>query len=192
MKQMIRLPGWIGVLLLAGWPASLVSQPKVSSPSVIQSNMEVNMTLQLTSEAFSNGQPIPAKHTCVGHNISPALAWTNPPKNTKSFTLIVDDPDAPHGTFVHWVLFNIPADTHNLPENLLAHGENGMQAGKNSYNVTKYRGPCPPNGTHRYFFKLYALDTVLNVPHGASKEQLLEAMNGHILAQTELMGTFHK
>lgn len=148
------------------------------------------MDLKLTSGAFAHGQLIPAKHTCTGQNISPALAWTTPPQGTQSFALIVDDPDAPMGTWVHWVLFNIPATTSSLQENLQVQGT--IQVGKNSYNSMTYKGPCPPSGTHRYFFKLYALDTMLKLSAGPSKEQLLEAMKGHILAETELMGTFAK
>lgn len=193
MKNQVFLSGWMCLLLLAGTlfckDCSTNILSTVPFNKTLQS-MEATMALQLTSSAFAQGQPIPAKYTCVGQNISPALTWTSPPQNTKSFALIVDDPDAPSGTFVHWVLCNIPADTRALQENATPAGK--MQAGKNSYGTTKYQGPCPPSGTHRYFFKLYALDTVLNVKEGLSKEQLLEAMNGHILDQTELMGTFHK
>ena len=142
------------------------------------------MSLQLTSDAFTNGQSIPVKYSCRGNNISPALAWNEPPAGTKSFALIVDDPDAPGGTWVHWVLFNIPADTRSLQENLPA-GGNAMSVGKNSSGNTHYDGPCPPSGTHRYFFKLYALDATLSLTPGATKAQVLQAMQGHILAQAE-------
>jgi Raf kinase inhibitor-like YbhB/YbcL family protein len=147
------------------------------------------MSLTLTSDAFANGQSIPAKYSCVGKNISPALAWNEPPAGTQSFALIVDDPDAPMGTWVHWVLLNIPVDTRSLQENMDA---NAMSIGKNSSGNMRYDGPCPPSGTHRYFFKLYALDSTLSLSPGATKEQLLTAMKGHILAQGELMGTFSK
>jgi len=154
------------------------------------------MSLTLTSDAFANGQSIPAKYSCVGKNISPALAWTEPPAGTKSFALIVDDPDAPMGTWVHWVLFNIPADRRSLQEDLPITGENvdpnAIFVGKNSSGNTGYDGPCPPSGTHRYYFKLYALDTTLSLQSGATKEQVLKEMKGHILAQGELMGTFSK
>jgi Raf kinase inhibitor-like YbhB/YbcL family protein len=150
------------------------------------------MSLQLTSDAFTNGQSIPVKYSCRGKNISPALAWNEPPAGIESFALIVDDPDAPMGTWVHWVLFNIPASSRNLQEDLPASGGNGMSTGKNSSGNTHYDGPCPPSGTHRYFFKLYALDTTLSLSPGTTKEQLLQAMQGHILAQGELMGTFSK
>ena len=147
------------------------------------------MSLTLTSDAFANGQSIPAKYSCIGKNISPALAWNDPPAGTQSFALIVDDPDAPMGTWVHWVLYNVSASTHSLQENT---DTSGMSVGKNSSRNTRYDGPCPPSGTHRYFFKLYALDSTLGLSPGATKDQVLKAMQGHILAQGELMGTFSK
>jgi Raf kinase inhibitor-like YbhB/YbcL family protein len=150
------------------------------------------MSFKLTSDAFANGQSIPSKYSCIGKNISPDLAWTDPPAGTQSFALIVDDPDAPMGTWVHWVLFNIPASTRSLDEGMSITGSSTILAGKNSSSHLSYDGPCPPSGTHRYFFKLYALDTTLSLKAGAGKGQVLDAMKGHILAQTELMGTFSK
>jgi len=147
------------------------------------------MSLTLTSDAFANGQSIPAKYSCVGKNISPAITWDEPPAGTKSFALIVDDPDAPMGTWVHWVLFNLPANARSLQENA---DSSAMSAGKNSSGNLRYDGPCPPSGTHRYYFKLYALDTTIGLQPGATKEQVLKEMKGHILAQGELMGTFSK
>lgn len=147
------------------------------------------MSIQLTSDAFANGQSIPSKYSCKGKNISPALGWTEPPAGTQSLALIMDDPDAPGGTWVHWVLFNIPASMRNLQEGLPA---SGMSVGKNSWGDMRYGGPCPPSGTHRYFFKLYALDTTINLSPGATKEQVLKEVDGHILAQGELVGTFSK
>ena len=147
------------------------------------------MSIQLTSDAFANGQSIPSKYSCKGKNISPALGWTKPPAGTQSLALIMDDPDAPGGTWVHWVLFNIPASMRNLQEGLPA---SGMSVGKNSWGDMRYGGPCPPSGTHRYFFKLYALDTTINLLPGATKEQVLKEVDGHILAQGELVGTFSK
>ena len=146
------------------------------------------MNFELTSTAFAAGEPIPAKYTCDGADISPPLAWSDPPQGTQSLALIMDDPDAPVGTWDHWILFNIPADTRDLPEQ--ASPPSGSVDGKNSWGRTGYGGPCPPRGTHRYFFKLYALDTPLNLPAGVDKAQLLQAMEGHILAQAELMGTY--
>jgi len=154
------------------------------------------MSLQLTSDAFTNGQSIPAKYSCKGKNLSPALAWNEPPAGTQSFALIMDDPDAPGGTWVHWVLFNIPAEARSLPEDLPVTGKNidpdAIYVGNNSWGDIGYGGPCPPSGTHRYYFKLYALDTLISLLPGATREQLLREMDGHILAQAELMGTFSK
>jgi Raf kinase inhibitor-like YbhB/YbcL family protein len=154
------------------------------------------MSLELTSDAFANGQSIPVKYSCKGKNISPGLAWSGPPSGTQSFALIVDDPDAPMGTWVHWVLFNIPASTRSLQEDLPITGNNAgpsaMYVGKNSWGDLRYGGPCPPSGTHRYFFKLYALDTTISLLPGATKEQVLKEVQGHVLAQAELMGTFSK
>jgi Raf kinase inhibitor-like YbhB/YbcL family protein len=167
-----------------------------SSTSASTPTPEANMSLDLKSDAFVNGQSIPAKYSCVGRNISPALTWSDPPAGTQSFALIVDDPDAPAGTWVHWVLFNIPADRRSLAEDLPVTGKNvdpgAIYFGRNSSGNTRYDGPCPPSGTHRYFFKLYALDAPVNLLPGATKEELLDAMKGHILAQGELMGTFSK
>ena len=158
--------------------------------------MEAAMSIQLTSDTFAQGQSIPAKYTCVGKDISPALMWTEPPAGTQTLALIVDDPDAPIGTWVHWVLYNIPASTRSLPEDLQITGKNvdpnAIYVGKNSSGNVGYNGPCPPNGTHRYYFKLYALDATINLLPGATKEQVLKEMDGHILTQGELMGTFSK
>jgi Raf kinase inhibitor-like YbhB/YbcL family protein len=157
---------------------------------------EATMSLELTSNAFTNGQSIPAKYACTGRNISPPLAWNEPPAGTQSLALIMDDPDAPVGTWVHWVLYNIPAHRRDLPEDLPITGKNidpnAIYVGKNSWGDIGYGGPCPPSGTHRYYFKLYALDTLISLLPGAGKEQLLREMEAHILAQGELMGTFSK
>lgn len=154
------------------------------------------MSVELKSDAFASGQSIPAKYGCTGKNISPALTWNEPPAGTRSFALIMDDPDAPGGTWVHWVLFNIPAEARGLPENLPLTGKNvdpnAIYAGKNSWGNTAYGGPCPPSGTHRYYFRLYALDTTLSLLPGATRDELLREMKDHVLAQGELMGTFSK
>jgi len=155
--------------------------------------------MKLSSSVFNHNSPIPAQYTCDGTNISPALQWTDAPVNTKSFALIVDDPDAPAKAWVHWILFNIPADTNNLTENTSsnnflpysAQGSEGPKHGATDFNgKQQYGGPCPPSGTHHYHFTLYALDTMLNVPAGTSKNDLLNIMNGHILEQTTLIGTY--
>ena len=152
------------------------------------------MAFELTSTAFANGDPIPMKYTCDDQDISPPLQWEDPPEGTRSFALICDDPDAPVGTWVHWVLYNLPASTLGLPE-AIPSDANLPDAGRhsqNSWGRPGYGGPCPPGGTHRYFFKLYALDSQLEVAAGASKEELLRAMEGHILASTETMGVYSR
>lgn len=148
------------------------------------------MPFELTSSAFAPGERIPTKYTCDDQDISPPLRWSDPPQGTQSFALIADDPDAPVGTWVHWVIFNLPAETRDLPEQAGLPGDS--RDGKNSWGRTGYGGPCPPSGTHRYFFKLYALDAMLDLAAGADKEQLLQAMESHTLAQTELMGTYSR
>ncbi len=149
--------------------------------------------MNLTSSSFQD--KIPVKYTCFGQDISPELKWDSPPEETKSFALILDDPDAPFGTFNHWVIFNIPAETNKLNENLSKKAElpDGSLQGKNGMFKTGYSGPCPPPGKpHHYHFMLYALDTKLSSKSGISKKQLLDAMEGHILAQTELVGIYQK
>ncbi|EPR43960.1 YbhB YbcL family protein [Desulfovibrio sp. X2] len=147
------------------------------------------MSLTITSPAFASGSPIPARFSCDGEDVSPALAWKGAPTGTVSLALLVDDPDAPVGDWVHWIVFNLPADSTGLPENAGPAGEPGRD-GKNSWGRQGWGGPCPPGGRHRYFFKLFALDAVLDLPQGATKKQLLSAMQGHILARAELMGTY--
>ncbi len=151
--------------------------------------------LLLTSSAFQEGESIPRQYTDDGANVSPPLAWSEPPTGTRSLALICDDPDAPRGTWVHWVLFNLPADLRELPENVPSDAvlENEARQGRNDFGKLGYGGPAPPRGKpHRYFFKLYALDVVLPLTAGASKAQLLEAMKGHILAEGQLMGKYQR
>lgn len=151
-------------------------------------------TMKITSPAFQHEGMIPPKYTCKGEDKSPQLNWENAPANVKSFVLICDDPDAPIGTWDHWILFNIPPTANQLEEGIPPKAElpDGSKHGKNSWGRTDYGGPCPPFGTHRYFFKLYALDTILNLKSGASKKDVLKAMDNHILEQAELMGKFKK
>ncbi len=151
------------------------------------------MSLSISSTAFAAGQPIPSTYSCKGKNVSPPLAWSGAPA-AKSFALILDDPDAPMGTYVHWVIYNLPASSQGLPEAVPSRSElaDGSLQGINGSGGNGYTGPCPPSGTHHYHFKLYALDVVLNLASGATKEELLKAMQGHILAQGELIGTFSK
>jgi Raf kinase inhibitor-like YbhB/YbcL family protein len=150
------------------------------------------MSFQIESDAFGDGDPIPRRFSCDGDDVSPPLSWTAPPAESASLALIVDDPDAPAGTWVHWVLWGIPADSGGLPEAIPASArlEDGTTSGKNSWGRLGYGGPCPPRGTHRYFFKLYALDASPDIEPGATKERLLAAMKGHILAEARLMGTY--
>ncbi len=152
------------------------------------------MALELTSTAFANGDPIPMKYTCDDQDISPPLQWKDPPEGTRSFALICDDPDAPVGTWVHWVLYNLPGSTLSLPEAVPSDADlpAGGRHGQNSWGRPGYGGPCPPGGTHRYFFKLYALDAELDLAAGGSKEELLRAMEAHVLASTETMGTYSR
>lgn len=151
------------------------------------------MSLKLTSTAFEPGGTIPKKFTCDGPDVSPALAWSGAPAGTRSFALIMDDPDAPVGTWVHWVLYDLPVGTHELAENTAKQEElpNGARQGRNDFRRIGYGGPCPPAGpAHRYFFKLYALDAKLALKAGATKAEVEKVMKGHILAQSELMGRY--
>ena len=150
------------------------------------------MSFEISSPAFAKGGAIPSDFSCNGRDVSPAISWTEPPAGTQSFALIMDDPDAPMGTWVHWIIFNIPASTRNLTEGTPTDPQlsDGSLQGKTSAGSSGYHGPCPPSGTHRYFFKLYALDTTLSLSANADKKELLAAMEGHILANAELMGTF--
>jgi Raf kinase inhibitor-like YbhB/YbcL family protein len=156
------------------------------------------MPLTLTSPAFAAGAEIPVRHTCEGEDVSPALQWSGVPEGARSLALIVDDPDAPDPkaprmTWVHWVLYNLPPASSGLPEGLgPSQLPAGTREGRNDWKRTGYGGPCPPIGRHRYFHKLYALDTVLPDLKTPAKAQLEQAMAGHVLAQAELMGTYQK
>ncbi|MHC0064989.1 YbhB/YbcL family Raf kinase inhibitor-like protein [Nostoc sp. UIC 10890] len=150
--------------------------------------------MKLKSTAFDANDLIPAKYTCDGEDISPPILWDEIPIGTESIVLIVDDPDAPEQTFVHWVVYDIPATVRQLPEHIatvktLANG--GVQ-GKNDFGKFGYGGPCPPSGIHRYFFKLYAIDKKLGLSAGANKNQLLAAIDNHILATAELIGRYKR
>lgn len=165
-------------------PASLSPVPTPAAPG-----------MTLFSPAFANGGLIPERYTCEGENISPPLGWTGVPPEAKSLVLICDDPDAPGGIFNHWLLYNIPTSTTNLPEGVpsLPSLPDGSLQGFNSFGKIGYGGPCPPPGsTHRYFFRLYALDKTLDISPKARKAEVLRAMEGHILAVAELMGLFSR
>jgi Raf kinase inhibitor-like YbhB/YbcL family protein len=152
-----------------------------------------NEAMEIKSGAFQEGGTIPQKYTCMGEDVSPALSWTDPPKGTKSLALIVDDPDSPMGTWVHWVLFDLSPDVKKLDEGVPPDGEvlKGAKQGRNDFGNLGYGGPCPPPGPpHRYNFKLYALDIKPTLSVGATKAELLMAMEGHILGEAKLMGRF--
>ena len=142
--------------------------------------------LKIESSAFKHNEPIPKKYTCDGDDVSPPLKISNTPIPLVTFAIIVEDPDAPLGDFVHWVAWNIDPKKNSIEE-----GVSNSAQGRNDFGVNKYRGPCPPKGKpHRYIFKVYALDVVLIIPEGSSKQDLLDAMDGHIRAKGELIGTF--
>jgi len=149
----------------------------------------------LTSTAFTNGAAIPARFTCDGEDLSPALSWSGAPKGTATFALVVEDPDAPGGTFIHWVLYDLPATTNALAEGMPKDGSlaklGNAHQGRTSFKALGYGGPCPPKGpAHRYYFRLYALDAALGLPVGATRDEVVAAMRGHELAKAELMGTY--
>jgi Raf kinase inhibitor-like YbhB/YbcL family protein len=145
--------------------------------------------MKITSPAFSNNEKIPKKYTCDGEDVNPPLEFHDIPSNTKSLALIVDDPDAPMGTWVHWVLFNIPPTCKKIDENSIP---NGACEVLNDFRKHNYGGPCPPSGIHRYFFKLYALDCELNLKGTITKRDLEKAMQGHIIAKAELIGLYSR
>ena len=153
------------------------------------------MSFNISTTAFQPGGDIPRKYTCEGPDVSPALNWTDPPAGTQSFALISDDPDAPVGTWVHWVAYDLPSSARQLPEGVPKTDAiaGGGRQGLNDFRKTGYGGPCPPPGKpHRYYFKLYALDSKLNLKPGATKKTVESAMQGHILAQAEVMGRFQR
>jgi Raf kinase inhibitor-like YbhB/YbcL family protein len=184
MRDFLAIVTWL-LVLAATLSSCQGSQPTEPGSKALQ--------LQIESSAFAEGGTIPVRYTCDGEDASPPLSWAEPPPGVQSLALIVDDPDAPAGTWVHWVLFNLPVSTRALPESLPADGtvaEGGLH-GINGWQKLGYGGPCPPKGsTHRYFFKLYALDTTLELGAGASKGDVEKAMAGHILAEGQLVGQY--
>jgi len=185
------MPCWpvlAGLALIAGCAAETGGEPA----------REVHMTMTISSPAFDDKGEIPRRHTCEGEDIAPQLAWSGVPAAARSLALVVDDPDAPdpeapRRTWVHWVLYDIPPAAAGLPAGATAADlPEGTREGLNDWNRTGYGGPCPPIGRHRYFHKLYALDTVLPDLGRPTKAKLEEAMRGHIIAQAELVGTYQK
>ena len=155
--------------------------------------------LRFTSAPFDPSDSIPRKYTCEGDDVSPALEWTGVPDGTESLALLVDDPDAPGQTFTHWVLFNLPADTTHLPQAVdigaeFAGEQPEPQEGTNDFGDVGYGGPCPPpgDGPHRYFVRLYALDTTLDLDRGASRAEVADALRGHVLTRTDRVGTYER
>ena len=168
----------------------------VESGAIVEMGMV--SSLRISSPAFENGAAIPRKYTADGENISPPLQWLNAPPQTRSFVLIIDDPDAPdprapQRTWVHWILYDIPAGTHELPPDAAKHGlPPGTREGSNDWKSGSYGGPAPPVGRHRYFHKLYALDKVLPDLEHPTKARLLNAMKGHVLAESQIIGTYQR
>jgi Raf kinase inhibitor-like YbhB/YbcL family protein len=167
----------------------------ISASPLLAAQNKTAGSMELKSSAFQNGAEIPPKYTCDANDVSPALSWDKAPAGTRVFALIADDPDAPVGTWVHWVLYDLPAETKELPEGIVATETlpNGAKQGVNDFRKVGYGGPCPPPGSpHRYFFKLYALDAPTNLKPRATKQQLLDALKGHVLGEAELMGRYKR
>jgi Raf kinase inhibitor-like YbhB/YbcL family protein len=188
MIRFIFLP-----LLFFGLPFTCQQQTQKEQPD-LNIEGEKSMQIKLTSPAFEEGGMIPEKFTCEGEDISPRLNWENIPNGTQTIALICDDPDAPMGTWVHWVIFNIPSTEKFLPENVatIERLDNGALQGRNDFRKVGYGGPCPPGGTHRYYFKIYALSSILQLKPGVSKKELLQAMSNLILAEGQLMGKYKR
>jgi Raf kinase inhibitor-like YbhB/YbcL family protein len=191
----IHLPLAAASLVTLVWCAGCTRK----EPAVLQAHAPATtqettmMAIQIQSSAFMQGAAIPETHTCDGKDVSPPLTWGSGPDGTLAWALIVDDPDAPSKTWVHWVLFNLPDSTQSLSAGVPASGDlpGGGHQGKNDFGKLGYGGPCPPVGKpHRYFFRLYALDASLDLPAGATRDQVDRAMAGHILGRGELMGTY--
>lgn len=150
------------------------------------------MVIKIKSSAFEEGEIIPKKYSCEGVNVSPPLQWSSSPADVESFVLICEDPDAPSGLWAHWIIFNLPAETTALPEFIMEREvlENGAQQGLNDFGTIGYRGPCPPGGTHRYYYRIFALDIMLHLTSRINRQDLLEAMIGHIIDQGHIMGIY--
>jgi len=179
------------VLVLIGLGIIFINQNKAKKNQELgtANNIQPATYMKLTSSAFTNHQSIPVKYTCDGKNVNPPLTISDVPENAKSLVLIMDDPDAPMGTWVHWTVWNIDPKTKEISENSLLEG---AIEGITSFGKPGYSGPCPPSGTHRYFFKLYALDTSLSLPKTATKAELEKAMTGHIINTEELVGLYSR
>ncbi|MDP4199423.1 MAG: YbhB/YbcL family Raf kinase inhibitor-like protein [Bacteroidota bacterium] len=180
------------ILILSG-ACKMNSQQR--SYADTSATMVMAQTMTMTSNAFKNDESIPQRYSCQGDNLSPALSWGNTPNGTNSYALVCEDPDAPHGTFIHWVVYNIPAGEHGLGENIPKKNvlPNGTRQGKNGAGQTGYSGPCPPAGkAHRYYFRLYALDSHINIAGDVTRDKLMSAIEGHVLGEGEIMGTYQR
>ena len=187
MKKLILILPVIIIVITFSYFSNSYGGPKMKKKQLKE--------LTVKSSAFKQGEMIPSKYTCDGENISPDISWEGAPEGTESFVLISDDPDAPMGIWVHWVVFNIPDSVTSLPENVppKATLKDGTNQGITSFKEIGYGGPCPPSGTHRYFFKVYAINTDIDLePRYANKKKVLDAMEGHVLAYGELMGTYKR
>jgi Raf kinase inhibitor-like YbhB/YbcL family protein len=178
----------LGVVILLIVTFYFFQRSNNKEQTIITKKINMENTLTLKSKVFEDNAMIPAKYTCDGENIIPSLEISGIPPETKSLVLIMDDPDAPMGTFVHWVKWNIPTTTSEIKENTEPSGISG----KGGSGKLTYIGPCPPSGVHHYHFKLYALDTTLSLPEGSNKQKVEQAMNGHIINQAELIGLYKK
>ncbi|MDF1500214.1 MAG: YbhB/YbcL family Raf kinase inhibitor-like protein [Anaerolineales bacterium] len=184
----------LGVLSACGASGSTNDSGPDSSSARGNSSEEGAHEFVVESIAYKEGDEIPVRFTCEGEDLSPPIAWSGVPEDTTSFALVMEDPDAPIGTWVHWVVYNLPAETNDLPAGVGSGSglPDGAFHGKNSWGDAVYGGPCPPGGTHRYFIYVFALDTVLDLPAGASSDILRDTMKGHILGQAQLMGKFSR
>ncbi len=192
MSTATRLvPILIALIVLGCGDAKNQGQTKSKSE---EDTMATSGKFSLSSSAFKDGEMIPQKYTADGQNVSPPLKWDSIPTGSKSLALIADDPDAPMGTWVHWVIFNIPITETGLPEGIPTKASlpDGSLQGTNGSHELGYDGPSPPSGTHRYYFKLFALDTLLKLSSGITKPELLKAMEGHIVGQAQLMGRYSR
>jgi Raf kinase inhibitor-like YbhB/YbcL family protein len=192
MRFMKRLPPTLCLIAFTVWSADCRREQAANAEG---KNGGTPMSFELKSSAFEANQTIPRKHTCEGPDVSPPLEWSAVPDGTAALALIVDDPDAPVGAWVHWVIYDLPAQSRNLPEGIptLETLEGGAKQGVNDFRRVGYGGPCPPPGApHRYFFKLYALDKQLGLRPRATKQQVVDAMKGHILGEAQLIGVYKR
>jgi Raf kinase inhibitor-like YbhB/YbcL family protein len=197
MLKLIRHDGLLGLLCrtAAVLPPLILVVLALVLPAAVRGQQPSSSKIELKTTSFSPGGFIPKRFTCEAADLSPALTWTDPPAGTQSFAIIEDDPDAPSGTFVHWLVYDVPAAYRRLSEGMSGNDQmpDGLRQGTNDFSRTGYSGPCPPPGRpHRYFIRLYALDAKTNLHPAATRKELDSAMQGHILAQAELMGRFQR